>query len=45
MIFIDEEGDLMSRPVEKQVAFQGFEGGAAKNENPKSPAVPAGKAM
>lgn len=39
MIFVDAEGDLMARPVEKQLALKGIEGGAADAPKPVVQAV------
>lgn len=38
MIFVDEEGDLMSRPVEKQMKLKGVDGGAATASDQIKPA-------
>ncbi len=46
MIFVDEEGDLMSRPVEKQLVMKGIDGGAAAAAAPANePKKPASKGM
>ena len=38
MIFVGEDGDLMSRPVEKQLTMKGIDGGAKPASGPATPA-------
>ena len=44
MIFVDEEGDLMARPVEKQLELKQVAGGASATST-NEPKKPASKAM
>jgi hypothetical protein len=45
MIFVGEDGDLMSRPVEKQMPLTGIDGGIKVEVKLKDPAIAPSKGM